>query len=116
MQAPDPLLVRQDIQNGPMPKPEYQKRQQTAEQARDKRIFAEMVKAKPYCFCGRELCVTFADPAACEQSKAEDQYQSPAREMPGDVRCGEAACDGQGDKKEGAIETRLEYSMAVTPD
>jgi hypothetical protein len=48
MQAPDPLLVRQNIQNWPISKPEYQKRQHAAEQARDKRIFTEMIEAKPY--------------------------------------------------------------------
>jgi hypothetical protein len=76
MQAPDPLLVRQNIQNWPISKPEYQKRQHAAEQARDKRIFTEMIEAKPYRCRGRELCVTSADPAACEQSEANDQYQS----------------------------------------
>jgi hypothetical protein len=75
MQAPDPLLVRQDIQNGPMPKPEYQKRQQTAEQARG--IFAEMVKAKPYCFCGRELCVTSAIQPPANSPKPRTNIKAP---------------------------------------
>jgi hypothetical protein len=98
MQAFDPLVVRQNIQNWPMSKPEYQKRQHAAEQARNKRVFAKMIKAKPYSGCGRELCVTAADPAMRKQSESDGQNQSPALEMPGDVRCGEAACDGQGDE------------------